>query len=92
MSFIVDFIKGRSYKLVRDMSLFSLAIVVLALVASAAIEQAVRGIQQAANQQTLPPVVARGSTGTTTTFVTRSVLDDPLATGSITRQQQQPKR
>jgi hypothetical protein len=88
MSFIVDFIKGRSYKLVRDMSLFSLALAILAIATATVIEHGLRGIQQAANRQTLPPVVAQGSTGTTTTFVTRSVLDDPVATGAITRQPQ----
>lgn len=92
MSFIVDFIKGRSYKLVRDMSLFSLAVAALAIGSAALIERSVRGIQIASGRQALPPTVARGpSNGTTTTIVTRSVLDEPVATGTI-RPQSQPKR
>ncbi|MGL5116093.1 MAG: hypothetical protein ACRC7G_10560 [Beijerinckiaceae bacterium] len=91
MSFIIDFIQGRSYKLVRDMSLFSLAVAALAFASAALIERGVRGIQQASVKQNLPPAVANGPSGTTTTFVTRSVLDDPVSTGSVSRQAQ-PKR
>jgi hypothetical protein len=84
MDGIVDFITGRSNKLLRDMLIASFFMIGLCLVALLSINKAVETIRVA--RQPLPSRVQtvqnQQSTGQITT-ITRSVLDDPILTGSV---------
>jgi hypothetical protein len=84
MGGIFDFITGRSNKLLRDMLIASFFVAGLCMVALLSINKAVETILVA--RQPLPSKVQAAqnqqSNGQITT-VTRSVLDDPILTGSI---------
>jgi hypothetical protein len=84
MDGITDFIMGRSNKLLRDMLIASFFVVGLCLVALLSINKAVETIRVA--RQPLPSKIQtvqnQPSNGQITT-ITRSVLDDPILTGSI---------
>jgi hypothetical protein len=84
MDRIFDFITGRSNKLLRDVIIASLFVFGLCLVALLSINKAVETIRVA--RQALPSKIqaaqSQQSTGQITT-ITRSVLDDPVLTGSI---------
>jgi hypothetical protein len=84
MDAIIDFISGRSNKLARDMLIASFFVVGLCLVALLSINKAVETIRVA--RQPLPSKIQTAqnqqSAGQITT-ITRSVLDDPVLTGSI---------
>jgi hypothetical protein len=84
MDGITDFITGRSNKLLRDMLIASFFVVGLCLVALLSINKAVETIRVA--RQPLPSKIQtvqnQQSSGQITT-ITRSVLDDPILTGSI---------
>ncbi len=84
MGSIVDFLAGRSNKLLRDMLIASTIVTGMCLVALVSINQVVESIKTA--RQPLPSRVQaaqnNASNGQITT-ITRSVLDDPLLTGSI---------
>ncbi len=84
MDGVIDFIKGRSNKLLRDMLIASFFVVGLCMVAMLSINRAVETIRIA--RQPLPSKIQTAqnqqSNGQITT-ITRSVLDDPILTGSI---------
>ena len=84
MDGIIDFIAGRSNKLLRDVLIASFFVVGLCLVALLSISKAVETIRVA--RQPLPSRIqttqSQQPTGQITT-ITRSVLDDPVLTGSI---------
>ena len=75
---------GRSNKIARDFAFASLAIVALSLVAMTYVNHVVDTLRIAQKQQLPAKVqtVQTPSNGQLTT-ITRSVLDDPLVTGSI---------
>jgi hypothetical protein len=85
MNSIIDFIMGRSNKVARDFAFASIAIVVMSLVAMTYVNHLVGNLRMAQKQQ-LPAKVQMAQTPNTgsLTTITRSVLDDPLVTGSIT--------
>jgi Flp pilus assembly protein protease CpaA len=84
MTGIVDFITGRSNKLLRDILIASFFVAGLCMVALLSINKAVETIRVA--RQPLPSRIqstqSQQATGQITT-ITRSVLDDPVLTGSI---------
>jgi Flp pilus assembly protein protease CpaA len=84
MDAIIGFITGRSNKLLRDILITSFFVVGLCMVALLSINKAVETILVA--RQPLPSKVQTAqnqqSSGQITT-ITRSVLDDPILTGSI---------
>lgn len=84
MSLFLDFIMGRSNKLARDFAIASIAIVVMSFVAMTYVNHLVGNLQIAQKQNfpTKIQTVQTRSNGEITTL-TRSVLDDPLVTGSI---------
>jgi hypothetical protein len=85
MKNIIDFMMGRSNKIARDFAFASLAIVAMSLVAMTYVNHMVDNLRVAQKQQLptkIQTVQTRGNGELTT--ITRSVLDDPLVTGSIT--------
>jgi hypothetical protein len=84
MDGIIDFITGRSNKLLRDMLIASFFVVGLCLVALLSINKAVETIRVARQPLPTKTQIAQNqlSNGQITT-ITRSVLDDPILTGSI---------
>jgi hypothetical protein len=82
MSAIIDFVSGRSNKLLRDI-LAASAVTVLACVGAVTIVQTATDRMLVARQPLPPRLEANRlpSNGPITT-VTRSVLDDPVITGS----------
>jgi hypothetical protein len=84
MDAIIDFIAGRSNRLLRDVLIASFLVIGLCLVALLSINKAVETIRVA--RQPLPSKIQTAqnqqSNGQITT-ITRSVLDDPILTGSI---------
>jgi hypothetical protein len=84
MQTITDFITGRSNKLLRDMLVAAGLITAMCLVAVVSINQVVESIKS--NRQPLPSRIQStqnpAQIGPITT-ITRSVLDDPVITGSI---------
>jgi hypothetical protein len=84
MQSITDFIAGRSNKLLRDMLVASGLITAMCLVAVVSINQVVESIKSA--RQPLPSriqAVQNAPQNGQITTITRSVLDDPVVTGSI---------
>ncbi len=84
MGAITDFIMGRSNKLLRDMLIASGLITTTCLVAVISIGHIVESIKVA--RQPLPPrlqTVQNPSQNGQIVTITRSVLDDPVLTGSI---------
>jgi len=85
MSAIVDFIAGRSNKLLRDI-LTASAVTVLACLGAVTVVQTATDHLRAGRQPLPPKLEANrgpGSGGGITT-ITRSVLDEPVMTDSIT--------
>jgi hypothetical protein len=85
MNSIIDFMMGRSNKIARDFAFASIAIIVMSMVAMTYVNHLVDNMRLA-QKQPLPTkvqVAQTPNTGSITT-ITRSVLDDPLVTGSIT--------
>ncbi len=84
MGGITDFIAGRSNKLLRDMLIASGLITAMCLVAVVSIGHVVESIKVA--RQPLPPrlqTVQNAPQNGQIITITRSVLDDPVLTGSI---------
>jgi hypothetical protein len=82
---ILDFIAGRSNKLLRDLLGTGLAIIVLSFGALMLINAGLDQLRE--NRNSLPPKVAYApvpqSQDNAIRTVTRSVLDDNITTGSI---------
>jgi hypothetical protein len=84
MSFIDDFLSGRTHKLARDFMLTGVVITGVCFIAVGAINTMVENMK-VAQRQALPQRIANNQSrpaGEITT-ITRSVLDDNIATGSI---------
>jgi hypothetical protein len=83
MGDIVDFIMGRNNKLLRDMLAACSAIAIMSVVAMTYINQAVETFRT--SRQPLPSrtQIVQNTGNTQLTTITRSVLDDPVVTGSI---------
>jgi hypothetical protein len=81
MSFIGDFIAGRTHKLARDFLFTGFVILTMCFGAVSLLSSAMQEMRMA-SRQPLPPRVAQGGPVTTTTVV-RSVLDDNPTTASI---------
>lgn len=83
MRAVVDFLAGRNNKLLRDMLAASAAVLLFCAVAVGSIRAAADAYRVA--RQPLPTRidVARAQGGGPVMTVTRSVLDDPLLTGSV---------
>ena len=83
----VEFLRGHNNKLLRDMLVACSLVAVVALIAMNLVSQAVQNLRVAT--QPLPTRLeaqSPPSIGQTTT-ITRSVLDDPVTTGSIGNRQ-----
>jgi hypothetical protein len=83
MGAIIDFIAGRSNKLLRDMLLSSALVAVVCVGAMSALSGALGTMKLA--RQPLPQKVQtaqNAGSGQTTTIV-RSILDDAVLTGSV---------
>ena len=84
MSAIVDFIAGRSNKLLRDI-LTASAVTVFACVGAVTVVQTATEHLRVGRQPLPPRLEAnRAPGGGSITTITRSVLDEPVMTGSIT--------
>jgi hypothetical protein len=84
MNLISEFLSGKTHKLARDFLFASGAIAVVCFIAVGAINIMVENMK-VAQRQTLPQRIAASQSrpaGEITT-ITRSVLDDNIATGSI---------
>jgi hypothetical protein len=81
VSFLSDFIAGRSHKLARDFLGAGFAIVLMCFGAVSLLNSALDTVRSA-GRQPLPPRVAQNAPVQTQTIV-RSVLDDNLTTASI---------
>jgi hypothetical protein len=93
MDSFTDFLAGRSNKLLRDFLGTGLAIIIVCMGAMVMINVAVDSYTSA-RSQSLPPRLAAGQTrpdGPVTT-ITRSVLDDPVVTGSTTSRNSKEKK
>ncbi len=84
MGFILDFVSGRSNKLLRDI-LAASAVTLLACVGAVSLVQSATDRILVARQP-LPPRLEANRTPSAGPIVTvtRSVLDDPIITGSAT--------
>jgi hypothetical protein len=84
MGAFIDFLAGRTNKLLRDMLAAAAVVAFLCVVAVSLIDAAVTTFT--ASRHPLPPRLAAGQgysvNGPVTTIV-RSVLDDPITTGTI---------
>jgi hypothetical protein len=84
MSFLRDFMAGRTHKLARDFLLSGFVIICLSMAGMVTLSRALDELR-VAQRQALPPriqVTDNQGNGRITTIV-RSVLDDPVTTGSI---------
>jgi hypothetical protein len=84
MSFLSDFLSGRTHKLARDFLFSSALIAVMCFVAVRYVNAMVENVK-VAQRQTLPQRIAvnQSRTDAEVRTITRSVLDDNLTTGSI---------
>lgn len=82
MTAIVDFLSGRSNKLLRDILGSSIVVALLSVAAVSYIRAAVDVLRVA--RQPLPSKIENAQSGRGSVItVTRSVLDEPLYTGTV---------
>jgi hypothetical protein len=84
MRAVIDFLMGRSNRLLRDMLMTSSVVAVLCVMVATFISATMETIRT--TRQPLPPrIQAAGPTvpSSQVTTITRSVLDDPIVTGSV---------
>jgi putative intracellular protease/amidase len=84
MRAIMDFLAGRSNKLLRDFMGASLAITAFCFGALLLVNSGLDQLRQTRGVISLPPKISRSTDGVSNEIrtVTRSVLDDNLTTGS----------